>query len=83
VVDWSPDGKNLHYRQGDKIYRVEVRVDGNKPEFSEPKVLTSIPQDIDLLSIMADGKRILATRPVGQRTSPPQNLVLNWQHLLQ
>ena len=83
VVDWSSDGKSLHYRQGDKIYTVEVRVDGNKPEFSAPKVLMSIPQDVDLLSILTDGKRILATRPVGQRIATPQNLVLNWQHLTQ
>jgi eukaryotic-like serine/threonine-protein kinase len=83
VVDWSPDGKSLHYRQGDKIYTVEVRVDEDKPEFSTPKLLMSIPQDIGLLSILTDGKRILATRSVGHRTATPQNLVLNWQHLLQ
>ena len=83
VVDWSPDGRSLHYRQGDKIYTVDARVDGNKPEFSAPKVLMSVPQDIDLLSILTDGKRILATRPIGQRIATPQNLVLNWHHLVQ
>ncbi|MBV8772731.1 MAG: serine/threonine-protein kinase, partial [Deltaproteobacteria bacterium] len=83
VVDWSPDGKSLYYRQGDKIYTVDVRVDGNKPEFSAPKVLMSIPQDIELLSILTDGKRILATRPIGQRAASPQSLVLNWQRLVQ
>ena len=83
VVDWSPDGKSLHYRRGDKVYTVEVRIDGGKPEFSPPKERLSTPSDVDLLSIMADGKRVLATRPVGQHSATPLNLVLNWQHLVQ
>jgi Tol biopolymer transport system component len=82
VEDWSPDGKSLHYRHSCKIYTVEVRINDNKPKFSAPKELMSIPQDMDLISILADGKRILATRPVGQRTAYPQNLILNWQHLV-
>jgi Tol biopolymer transport system component/predicted Ser/Thr protein kinase len=83
VADWSPDGKSLHYRQGDKIYEVEASTGGNKPEFSAPKELMSIPHDVDLVSIMPDGKRTLATRPVGQHSASPMALVLNWQHLLQ
>jgi Tol biopolymer transport system component len=83
VVDWSPDGNSLHYLQGDKLYTVEVRTAGSKPEFSAPKELMSIPQGVDAISILSDGKRILATRPVGQHSASPQNLVLNWQHLLQ
>jgi len=81
VVDWSPDGKSLHYRYGSKVYTVEVSNDGSKPEFSAPKERMNISQDLDLLSILADGKRILATRPVGQRSAAPQSLVLNWEHL--
>jgi hypothetical protein len=41
-----------------------------------------IPHDVDLISIMPDGKRTLATRPVGQHSASPMGLVLNWQHLL-
>jgi dipeptidyl aminopeptidase/acylaminoacyl peptidase len=82
VEDWSPDGKSLYYRHSGKIYVVEVRINGDKPEFSAPKELMSIPQDMDLISILADGKRVLATRPVGQRIAYPQNLILNWQHLV-
>jgi Tol biopolymer transport system component len=81
--DWSPDGRSLHYRYGDKVYTVEVRTGGSKPEFSAPKELMSIPQGLDLISILADGKRILATRLVGQHSASSQNLVLNWQHLQQ
>jgi Tol biopolymer transport system component/predicted Ser/Thr protein kinase len=83
AVDWSPDGKNLRYIQGDKIYTVEVRTGGSKPEFSAPKQLMSIPSDVIVISIMPDGKRTLAARPVGQHSSSPLGLVLNWQHLLQ
>jgi Tol biopolymer transport system component/predicted Ser/Thr protein kinase len=82
VADWSADSKSLYYRQGDKIYSVEVRTGNGKPEFSAPKELMSIPHDVDLISILPDGKRTLATRPVGQRTVSPMNLAVNWQHLL-
>ena len=51
-------------------------------EFSAPKELMTIPQGVDLISILPDGKRILAIRSVGQRSASPQNLVLNWQHLV-
>jgi Tol biopolymer transport system component len=83
VVDWSPDGKSLRYRQGDKIYTVEARTDGGKPEFSAPSELMSIPHEFSLISILGDGKRILATRPVGQRSASSMDLAVNWQHLLQ
>ena len=83
VVDWSSDGRNLNYRQGDKIFTVEVRGDANKPEFSAPREVVSIPHDLSLISILADGKRILATRTVGQHSAAPLNLVLNWPHLMQ
>jgi hypothetical protein len=33
---------------------VDVRINGNKPEFSPLKELMSIPQDMDLISILAD-----------------------------
>jgi len=82
VADWAPDGKSLHYRQGDKIYTVEVNAGGNKPEFSAPKELLSLPHEVDAIAILADGKRILAIRPVGQHSASPMYLVLNWQHLV-
>ena len=81
-VDWSPDGKSLHYRQADKIYTVDVSIVSSKPEFSPPKEMMTIPRDLELISIMADGKRILATRPVGQRSSPSMDLTINWEHSL-
>jgi eukaryotic-like serine/threonine-protein kinase len=83
AVDWSPDGKSLRYLQGDKIYTVEVRTGGSKPEFSTPKELMIPPSDVFVISIMPDGKRTLGLRAVGQHGASPLGLVLNWQHLLQ
>jgi Tol biopolymer transport system component/predicted Ser/Thr protein kinase len=80
--DWGPGGKSLYYRYEDKIYVVEVHTDGSKPEFSTPKELMTIPQGVDFVSTLPDGKRSLAIRSVRQRSSSPQNLVLNWQHLV-
>jgi len=80
--DWSPDSKSLRYRQKDKIYTVEVHTSGSKPEFSAPKEFMSIPSDINLISILPDGKRVLALRPAGQQRRAPLDLVLNWEQLL-
>jgi WD40 repeat protein len=82
AVDWSPDGKRLSYLQADKIYTVEVRTGGSKPEFSAPKERMSIPNGVEVISIIPEGNRSLATRPVGQRSASPMNLTVNWQHLL-
>jgi Tol biopolymer transport system component len=82
VADWSPDGKSLYFREGDKVYTVEVRAGEGKAEFSAPKEVMSIAHEVDLISIMADGKRSLATRPVGEHSASPMGLVLNWQHVV-
>jgi len=83
VADWSADGKSLYFREGDKVLRVEMHVGGGNPQFSAPKEIMSIPHDVDFISIMADGKRTLATRPVGEHRASPMGLVLNWQRMLQ
>jgi hypothetical protein len=67
----------------DKIFSVDVGVNGDKPEFSAPKQLMTVPQDVEILSIMPAGKRMLATRLVGQGGTSPMELMLNWQHLVQ
>jgi serine/threonine protein kinase/dipeptidyl aminopeptidase/acylaminoacyl peptidase len=83
AADWSPDGKQLYYRQGDKIFTVKAGTNSSKPEFSAPKELLSIPQELDAIAFMAEGKRIMATRPVGQHSLAPMSVVLNWQRLMQ
>ena len=83
AADWSPDGKQLYYRQGDKIYAVEAGTNSSKPEFSAPKELLSIPQELDTIAFMPEGKRIMATRPVGQHSAAPMSVVLNWRRLME
>jgi Tol biopolymer transport system component len=82
VMDWSLDG-NLRYQNGDKIYEVQVRNKGEKPEFSAPREIATLPPGLIVTSLMPDGKRILAAEPVGERVSFPVDFVLNWQHLTQ
>jgi eukaryotic-like serine/threonine-protein kinase len=81
-VRWSADGKNLRYRQGDKIFNVEVRYNGAKPDFSQPKELLTLPPNLTVISLLPDDKRILILRPTGDTTAPPMDFVLNWQHLV-
>ncbi len=82
VMDWSADGKNLRYQQGDKIYNVEVQDKGGKLEFSAPKEFVNLPANLLVISVLPDGKHILAVRPIGDGSSVPVDVVLNWQHLV-
>jgi Tol biopolymer transport system component len=82
VFDWSVDGKNLRYQQGDKIYNVEVRESGGRLEFSTPRQLMSVPSDLMVISILPDGKHTFAAQPTGDRAAVPMELVLNWEHLV-
>ena len=77
---WSADGKNFRFGQADKIYDVEIRTNGDKPEFSAPKALLVLPPNATPISIFPDGKRIFGTRPTGDNSVLPIHLVLNWQN---
>jgi len=81
-VVWSADGKNLRYHQGDKVFNVEVRFGGVKPEFSAPKELVTLPPNLAVISLLPDNKRILTLRPSGDTTPVPIDFVLNWEHLV-
>ena len=78
-ADWSLDGKTLRFVRGDKIYAVDIRVEGGKPDFSTPKEFMTVPGGVDVISILPDGKRILAKRTVGQQDATPLSLILNWR----
>jgi Tol biopolymer transport system component len=83
LMDWSSDGKSLRFSQAEHIYSVEIRNTEGKLDFSAPQELMKIPADFAVLSVLPDGKRLLATRPVGQHALASLDLVLNWQHLLE
>jgi eukaryotic-like serine/threonine-protein kinase len=80
---WSADGKNLRYRQGDKVFNVEVHNNAGKLEFSVPKELVILPPNLVVISILPDNKRILALRPTGDSAAVPMDFILNWEHLVQ
>ena len=81
-AQWSSDGKHVWYTQSDKIYDVEVHINGDKPQFSPPRELLNLPTNLIVISIFPDEKRILAERPSGADVPVPIQFVLNWQHLV-
>jgi len=83
LMDWSTDGKSLRFSRAEHVYSVDIRSTEGKLDFSAPKELMKIPADFSVLSVLPDGKRMLATRRVGPHTSASLDLVLKWQHLVQ
>jgi eukaryotic-like serine/threonine-protein kinase len=83
LMDWSMDGKSLRYSRGEQVYALDVRYADGKLNFSAPRELMKTSGNINIISVFPDGKRMLATRPIGKNVSAPLDLVLNWQHLVQ
>ena len=82
LINWAADEKSLFYTENDKVLKVEVRENREGLEFSQPRELMSVPPEISLIALMADGRRTLALRGVGPNVKSPLNLALNWKHLL-
>jgi len=82
VGDWSPDGKDFRYEQAGKIYDVAMHLNASKPEFSAPKEVLTLPSNVNVLSIFADGKRILGARQTTDDVPQPIHFILNWQNLV-
>jgi eukaryotic-like serine/threonine-protein kinase len=82
AVSWSHDGKKLRYRQGDKIFEVDVHYGSDKLEFSAPRELVTLPPNLTIIATLPDDKTIIALRPTGDTTPVPIDFVLNWQHLV-
>jgi serine/threonine protein kinase len=82
---WGPDGRELFYRNGDKMMVVDVRT---HPEFTaaKPKLLFEGKYLTDRIGtnydIAPDGRRFLMIRS-DQETAPTQlRIVLNWSEEL-
>lgn len=81
--NWAPNGKELFYRNGDKMMEVEV---STSPTFhaNAPKLLFEGrflgPQfPVGAYGVSADAQRLLMLKPDDYKSSPAQiNLVLNW-----
>jgi Tol biopolymer transport system component len=81
---WNPNGRELFYRQGDKMMAVDV---ARQPSFSagKPRMLFAGPYEPSPLSapnydVSPDGQRFLMVKPSEQAEAAPTqiNLVLNW-----
>jgi eukaryotic-like serine/threonine-protein kinase len=79
---WSPDGREIYYRQGQTIQHVAVKT---SPVFSAgtPSQLfqTTLPVDSAGMSygIAPDGKQFLVVKPASGTTGPVEyRVVLNW-----
>jgi eukaryotic-like serine/threonine-protein kinase len=80
---WNRNGRELFYRQGDKMMAVEVTT---QPTFSvnKPRMLFDgqyfpTPQTFPDYDVSADGQRFLMLKAAGQTQAPTQiNVVLNW-----
>jgi len=82
VGNWSSDGKSFRYQHGDKIYSVEMHLNGGKPEFSAPRELLTLPPNVEVFSIFPDGRRVLGSRPTTDDVVEPVHFILNWQPLV-
>ena len=79
---WSSDGKSFRYLQGDKIYTVEMHLNGTRPEFSAPRESLTLPPNVNVFSIFPDGKRILGFRQTTDNVVEPVHFILNWHPLV-
>ncbi len=81
---WSPDGRELFYRSGDRTMVVSIQTQGQTLTAGSPKVLFegsyvshSVPTGFQYYDISPDGKRFLMLKEVTPVTTQI-NVVLNW-----
>ena len=81
---WSPDGRELFYRSGDRTMVVSIRTQGQTLAAGTPKVLFegqyvshSQPPGFQYYDISPDGKRFLMLKEVTPEATQI-NVVLNW-----
>jgi eukaryotic-like serine/threonine-protein kinase len=82
--EWNPNGRELFYRNGDKMMTVEI---ATQPGFvaGKPRMLFEgryevAPAPIDNYDVSPDGQRFLMVKPSEQAEAAPTqiNVVLNW-----
>ncbi|MGH9315596.1 MAG: protein kinase domain-containing protein [Thermoanaerobaculia bacterium] len=80
---WRRDGKELFYFAADgKLMAVEIKpgrtFEVGIPRFLFEPRLPRVPGFFNLYDVSADGQRFLMTTPVGEGTSLPIDLIVNW-----
>jgi Tol biopolymer transport system component len=82
---WRRDGKEITYINGTSVMSVEVSTSPAfqpgtaKPLLEAPFVMAGAHNRNNAYDISPDGKRFLATMPMGQSLSAPITVVLNWE----
>jgi Tol biopolymer transport system component len=82
---WRHDGREILYMSGSKLMGVEVttspsfQLGAPTPLFEAPFVQAGNWARNNAYDVTADGKKILATIPLGQTPAGPLTIVLNWQ----
>jgi dipeptidyl aminopeptidase/acylaminoacyl peptidase len=82
---WSPDGRELFYRSGDKTIVVSIQTQDQTLSAGSPEVLFegqyvshSQPPGLQYYDISPDGKRFLMLKEETVQEQAQINLVLNW-----
>jgi len=76
---WRRDGKELFYRQGNKMMAVPIRLTATAVEAGKPQVLFESNDDIRF-QVTRDGQRFLLSFPVeGTAAFTPLTVDTNWQ----
>ncbi|MDA2934113.1 hypothetical protein MYX82_07195 [Acidobacteria bacterium AH-259-D05] len=82
---WSPDGKELFYRSGDKTVVVSIQTQDQPLSVGSPRVLFegsyvshSPVTGFQYYDISPDGKRFLRMKEETALEQPQINVVLNW-----
>jgi len=82
---WRRDGKELFYREGNKLMAVEVKTDSTLFEAGVPKALFEVRLETVArqrrYQPAANGQRLLVNVPVETSTSSSITVVLNWHRL--
>ena len=80
---WNPNGRELFYRNGDKMMSVEITTRPGfaagtlKMLFEGPYELSPVPTAY--YDVSSDGQRFLMLKPIVQDSPPTHiNVVLNW-----
>jgi Tol biopolymer transport system component len=75
---WSRDGREIVFRSEGKLMAVDVKTQGGI-QTSEPRVLLTLPANIDGWDITGDHRRVLAQVLASeQKPAPPLSVVTNW-----
>jgi serine/threonine protein kinase len=83
-IAWARNGKELFYISSDKkMMAVNVKTEGTTFERGTPKVLfdrhiPSFNTPLAQFAVTRDGQKFIVANPVGENTSAPITVALNW-----